>query len=362
MSKLATTLIALLLAAAAAPGERIKDITDLKGVRGNPLWGYGLVVGLNGTGDNSNISKRALTNILRRSGMTLSPDDISSKNIASVIVTTELPPFARRGSSINVTVNTIGSASSLQGGTLLMTPLLGADGQTYAVAQGPLSVGGFSASGEKSTVTKNHVTVGRIPNGATVEREELADFVENGEIALELQNPDFGTAAEIAKVINKTYPQAAHAPDAKLVRIKIPSKIKKDKIADFVDAVGKLEAKVDFPAVVVINERTGTVIVGQNVGISTVAISIGNLSIITEEKDFVSQPQPFSNTGSTEKVQRTEIKASEERGGLHVVSRSVSVSDLVRAINAMGLTPRDLISIFQELKNAGALQAKLVIK
>ncbi len=356
-------LAAALALAAAAPtrGERIKDIVDLRGMRSNPLWGYGLVVGLNGTGDNSPASRRALTNLLRRKGLRLTPDDLTSKNIASVIVTTELPPFARRGSRIDVTVSTIGSASSLQGGKLLMTELVGADGEVYAVAQGAVSTGSFSASGEKASIVKNHPTVGRIVAGATVEREELAEVIEQGEIALLLRNPDYTTAHRIAGEVNTVVRGAAHAVDAGTVRVRLPAGVTEKTLAAFIDRIGSLEVVSDAPAVVIINERTGTVIVGENVGISKVAISHGNLSIVTEERETASQPTPFSRGGSTEKLRETKIKAMEEKGTLNVVNKTVSVSEMARALNAMGLTPRDLISIFEALKQAGALQAELKI-
>jgi len=344
-----------------AVGERIKDIVDIQGIRGNPLWGYGLVVGLNGTGDDSPASRRALANILRRTGLVLKPEDVKSKNIASVMVTAQLPPFARKGATLDVTVSAMGSASSLQGGTLLMTPLMGADLDVYAVAQGPISIGGFATSGSASSVSKNHATVGRIPNGATVEKSELARFVEGGRITLQLRNPDFSTAWKIARAVNAVYPDAAVALDAGTVTVNIPPRFTRAQVPSLIDRIGQLEVKVDFPAVVVINERTGTIIVGENVGISAVAISHGNLSIVTEEKDFVSQPLPFSRAGTTEKTTRTEITAVEEKGPLRVVPKQVSVSELARALNAMGLTPRDLIAIFEALRKAGALQAQLKI-
>ena len=354
-------LAVLLAAGAGAAAERIKDIADLQGVRSNPLWGYGLVIGLNGTGDGSEISRRALTNVLRRSGLVLDPDDLDSSNIASVLVTADLPPFGRKGGQIDVTVSTIGDAESLQGGTLLLTPLVGADGQVYAVSQGQLVVGGYSASGQQSSVTKNHPTVGTIPNGATIEKEELATFVQKGEITLQLKNPDFATARRMAEAINGAHDGAATAADAGTVRVKLPEDIGKNNLIAFVDSVETLEVEVDAPALVVINERTGTIIVGQNVKISTAAISHGNLTVITQEEDLVSQPQPFSRTGTTERTHRTRQKITEERRSLHVVPRQVSVSELARALNAMGLTPRDLISIFEALKKAEALQAELKI-
>ncbi|HUS47770.1 MAG TPA: flagellar basal body P-ring protein FlgI [Phycisphaerae bacterium] len=357
---IAVVVLALVLPAPQAGAERIKDIVNIKGIRGNPLHGYGLVIGLNGTGDNSALSRRALTNILRRSGLVLKPDDLASKNIASVLVTAELPPFSRNGAKIDVTVSAIGDASSLQGGTLLMTGLVGADGQVYAVSQGAISVGGFAATGQAGSVSNNHPTVGRIPSGATVEREELATFVENGHITLQLRNDDFTTAQRIAEAIQTVFPRSVTALDAGAVRVEVPQKLSRRELVGFIDRVLALEVKVDQPAVVVINERTGTIIVGERVTISSVAISHGNLSIVTQEKDYVSQPLPLSKTGTTEKVHRTDIKTVEEKSALVVMPR-VSVSELAKALNAMGLTPRDLIAIFEALRQAGALQAELKI-
>ena len=351
--------VMILLAAATAPAERIKDICDIKGVRSNPLWGYGVVVGLNGTGDNSPASRQALTSILRREGIRLKAEDMASKNIASVIVTADLPPFARRGSTIDVTVSAIGNATSLQGGTLLMTELKGADGEVYAVVQKPVTVGGFSAGGEKSTVTKGHVTVGTIPGGATVEREELAEFVQKGEVTLLLKNPDFATSERVAEAINGLYESAATAVDAGTVRVKVPEDVEKKQLLPFVRKIQEADVTVDFPAVVVINERTGTVIVGERVRITGVAISHGSMSVVVEEKEQVSQPNPFSRTGSTEKTQETNIKVVEKRSKLEVVPNGASVAELARGLNSMGLTPRDIIAIFQALKKAGALQAEL---
>ena len=356
--------LAVLLAAPAASvrAERIKDIADIKGVRSNPLQGYGLVVGLNGTGDASAVSQRMMTNLLRQSGLVFEPDQVTSKNIAFVTVTAELGPFTRSGATLDAEVSAAGSATSLQGGMLLMTPLRGADGQVYAVAQGSLVLGGFAASGQKSSISQNHATVGRIPNGAIAEREELATFVDSsGLLTFHLRNPDFSTAEELRVVINVAYPASAETLDAGTVRVRVPRDLARREVAAMVDRIGNLEVRVDTPAVVIINERTGTIVVGQNVGISTVAISHGNLSIITQEKESVSQPLPFSRAGTTEKTRRTEITAVEEGGALHVVPRQVSVSELARALNAMGLTPRDLIAIFSALKQAGALQAQLKV-
>jgi flagellar P-ring protein precursor FlgI len=359
--RLAAAAAVALAIASPCRAERIKDIVDIKGVRGNPVWGYGLVVGLNGTGDNSPSSKRALASVLRKTGLTLTPDDLASKNIASVLVTGELPPFARAGGKIDVTVSAIGNCTGLQGGTLLMTELVAADATTYAVAAGAVSVGGFGASGQSASVTKNHPTVGRIPAGGSIERDEIATFTQDGSVTLQLKNPDFTTAEAIAKAINATFPGAASAIDAAAVRAVIPDSVGPKDVTAFVDQVGALTVTVDTPAIVVIDSRNGTIVVGQNVSISAVAIAHGNLAIVTQEKTYVSQPQPLSKGGTTAKVNRTEIEVTEEKGTLNVVSHKVSVSELARALNALGLTPRDLVSIFEALRQAGALQAELKV-
>jgi flagellar P-ring protein FlgI len=370
---LETTMTKTILAAVALAGaiglfalpaqaERIKDITDIKGVRSNPLQGYGLIVGLNGTGDGSPVSQRMLTNLLRQSGLVFDQALVSSKNIAFVTVTAELGPFSRSGTTLDVEVAAAGGAISLQGGSLLMTPLRGADGQVYAVAQGPVVLGGFGAAGAKSSVTQNHTTAGRIPNGASVEREELATVVdENNTVTFHLRNPDFSTAEALRTAINVVYPASAETVDPASIRVRVPRDMARRDVTAMVDRIGGLEVKVDTPAIVIINERTGTIVVGQNVGISMVGISHGNLSIITRERESVSQPQPFSGRGTSEKTQETEITAVQEGGALHVVPRQVSVSELARALNAMGLTPRDLIAIFTALKQSGALQAQLKV-
>jgi flagellar P-ring protein precursor FlgI len=307
-----------------------------------------------------------LTNILRNSGLVLSPRDITGGSIAIVMVTAELGPFAREGSRIDVDVSAIGDAKSLQGGMLLPTPLMGLDRQVYAVAQGGVSIGGWAASGGKSSITKNHQTVGRIPGGAIVEKEEIATFVEyiagHRFITLSLRNGDFSTAEQIGTIINQTYPSSAAVVDAGTVRIKVPNEISQAGIAGFIHDITKLEVKVDVPAMVVINERTGTIVVGENVGISAVAISQGSLVVKIKEMPIVSHPPaPFSDAGETKVVEETMIGIEEKEGHLIPVSRAVTVSDLAKTLNAIGATPRDLIAIFNALKKAGALQAKLVI-
>jgi len=348
--------------APAVGAERIKDIVDIKGVRGNPLQGYGVVVGLAGTGDDSALAKRMLANILRKQNLVVEPKDLGGKNIAAVMIRAELGPFTREGAAIDVTVSTMDKSTSLQGGTLLVTELSGADGHVYAVAEGAISVGGFSAGGENARVSKNHTTVGAIPNGATVEKEETATFVDEKTrtITLLLRNADFTTAKRIAEAVNEAYKGAATADDAGSVSVQLPSNLTRAGVSEFIATIGQLTVEVDNQAVVVIDEKTGTIVVGENVMISTVAISQGNLSIITKEIKDVSQPLPFSG-GQTEVTTDTNIEVVESAPPevLHVVNKTVSVADLARALNAMGVTPRDLVSIFRTLKAQGALQAQL---
>lgn len=346
--------------------ERIKDIVDIQGLRGNPLRGRGLVVGLAGTGDTTLLSRQMLTNILRDSGLVLAPTDLTGGNIAAVMVTAELGPFDREGSRIDVDVSAIGDTKSLQGGMLLATPLRGLDGQVYAVAQGGVSIGGWSAAGDKASITKNHQTVGRIPGGAIVEKEEIATFVEQiagGRfITLNLTNSDFSTALAISNAINNIHRNSAVAVDAGTIKVKLPSEIAQADIAGFIDTITKPEVQVDVPAVVVINERTGTIVVGENVSISAVAISQGSLVVKIRETARVSQPiAPFSDSGTTEVIPETMVGVQEKEGYLIPITRAVTVSELAKALNAIGATPRDLIAIFNALKKAGALQAKLVI-
>ena len=346
--------------------ERIKDIVGIQGIRSNPLTGFGLVVGLSGTGDSTLPSRQMLTNVLRRSGLVFSPDDLQSSNIAQVVVTAELGPFAYEGSRIDVDVSSIGDAKTLQGGTLLMTELLGADSQIYAVAHGSVTLGGWGASGEKASIKKNHLTVGRIPGGAVVEKAELATFVENiaGKrfITLNLINVDFSTAERISAAINEIHPASAVAVNAGAIKVQVPDQISQVDISRFIVEIREPQVKVDTPAVVVINERTGTIVVGENVGISTVAISQGSLVIKVKEQQSVSQPTAtFSDAGSTKVIEETILGIQESTGYLVPVPRVVTVSELARSLNAIGATPTDIVAIFNALKKAGALQARLDI-
>lgn len=360
------TFLLMLVVSGSVRGERIKDIVDIQGVRGNPLTGVGLVIGLAGTGDSGLLSRQMLTNVLRESGLVLSPTDLSGGNIAVVMVTAELGPFHREGMRIDVDVSALGDAKSLQGAMLLPTPLKGLDGQVYAVAQGGISLGGWSVGGKQASLSKNHQTVGRIADGAIVEKAELASFIEQAAgqrfITLSLRNSDFSTAQRISNIINQSYADSAFVLDAAGVKVLVPTEITQRSVIAFLDEILQMEVVVDTPAVVVINERTGTIVVGENVGISSVAIAQGSLVVKVKETAQVSQPMaPFSDAGTTEVIPETMLGVEEQSAYLIPVERAVTVSELAKTLNAIGASPRDLIAIFNALKEAGALQAKLVI-
>ena len=367
--RLAVPLLALLLAAA-WPGQgqaqsRIKDIAAFEGVRDNLLVGYGLVVGLNGTGDDlgsAPFTRESLIGMLQRLGINARDDKLDTANVAAVMVTASLPPFARHGTRIDITVSALGSADSLLGGTLVVTPLLAADGEVYAVAQGSLAVAGFSASGEGGSVTKGVPTSGRIPNGAIVEREIAFDMGELTSVKISLRNPDLTTARRMAEKINTFLnAPAARSTDPGTVLLQVPARYKGDTVALLTD-IEQLRVKVDQLARVVINEQSGVIVMGENVRISTVAIAQGNLTIRITETPQVSQPAPFSNTGTTETVARTEIDVEEEgQPQLAVLPEGVSLQELVNGLNALGIGPRDMITILQAVKAAGALQAEITV-
>lgn len=355
-------LCALLLWQSAVQAARIKDIVDIKGARQNQLVGYGLVVGLFGTGDgkNSVFTSQSLAALLNKMGVTVDPEQLKGNNVAAVMVTADLPPFARAGSQIDVLVSSIGGAESLQGGTLLLTPLRAANGQVYAVAQGPVSTGGFVVKGASSGVAKNFPTVGRVAGGALVERELSVPFNEKHRLCLALRAPDFTTASRVAAAINATvFDRAASTPDGGTVDVIVPQRYLGNVVA-FVSMIENLEVTPDVESKVVINERTGTVIMGETVRISTVAIAHGNLSIQISESANVSQPLPFSD-GRTVAIPQTDVAVQEGRSPIYLMNQGVSIGEVVRALNALGVSPRDLIAIFQALKAAGALQAKLEI-
>jgi flagellar P-ring protein FlgI len=365
-------LIGLCLAPASAhAGVRIKDITDFEGAGGNQLVGFGLVVGLDGTGSKSTFTQQVVVDMLQRFNVTtkiqgLSPGDsvYKSGNISAVIVTAELGPFSRNGSRIDVTVAALDDATSLQGGMLFMCPLRGADKVDYAVAHGPLSVGGYTftaTGGGRSTAAsaqKNHPTVGRIAGGGEVVREARGNILCNGQIRILLREPDYHTARAIAKVINERYPDRAIALDAGSVQVFVPSELCSRLVA-FVSEIGVLEVSPDTTAKVVINERTGTIVAGHQVKISAVAVTHGNLAIVTNNTPVASQPQPFSN-GKTVVLPRAQLGVVEQGGVVRVMEQTMTVGELARVLNAVGASPRDLILILQALQKVGALHAELV--
>jgi flagellar P-ring protein precursor FlgI len=295
-------------------------------------------------------------------GVTVKPDDIEVDNVAAVMVTADLPAFGRSGSRIDVLVSSIGDAENLQGGTLLFTPLKGADGQVYAIAQGPVSTGGFAAGSESgSGVQKNHPTAGRVINGAIIEKEIASDFNNRQSLTLNLHRADFTTASRVAQAINIAfYDEIASTQDAGTIEVKVPEKYTGNTVA-LVTMIERLGVTPDIVSKVVINERTGTVIMGENVRISTIAIAHGNLSIEIKENSNVSQPLPFSSGGQTVVTPESQVLIEEGSNPIFLVESGVSIGEVVKALNALGVTPRDLIAIFQALKAAGALQAELEI-
>jgi len=348
-----------------ANAARIKDIADIKGVRQNQLVGYGLVVGLEGTGDSDDalFTIQSLASLLEKMGVTVQPDDIADvENVAAVMVTTDLPAFASQGSRIDVLVSSIGDAENLQGGTLLFTPLKGADGSVYAVAQGPVSTGGFAVSGNSGDeVQKNFPTVGRVVGGALVEKEIHSNFNQKDSLTLTLHEPDFTTASRVAQAINRAfYSQLAQTENAASIRVNVPENYLGNTV-QFVTMVESLGVTPDMVSKVVVNERTGTVIMGENVRIATIAIAHGNLSIQIDESQNVSQPLPFSRGGRTVVTPESDIVVQEGKNPIFLVESGVSIGEVVKALNALGVSPRDLIAIFQALKAAGALQAELEI-
>lgn len=361
---LLATAIAILFNQAPALGQsRIKDIVFFEGVRTNQLVGYGLVVGLNGTGDSLNtaiFTRESLIGMLERLGVNARDDSLTTDNVAAVMVTAELPPFANQGTRIDVTVSALGDADNLLGGTLLVTPLVAADGEIYAVSQGTVAVGGFSATGDAQSVVKGVPTSGRIANGAIVEREVAFKLASMKEIKLSLRNPDFTTARRIARAINAFVGlPAAKATDPATVVMKTPKNYKGE-IVELITDIEQLRVEPDQVARVVIDEGSGTIVMGANVRINPVAIAQGALTIRITETPQVSQPLPFSNTGTTEIVPRTEIEITEdENRKLTVLSTGVSLQDLVNGLNALGIGPRDMITILQAIKAAGALNADI---
>lgn len=364
--RLVIALLAGLMLAAAGPEPRVearlRDVARLQGVRGNQLLGYGVVVGLDGTGDKdqTKFTVQSLTNLLARQGITINPTQVKVKNVAAVMVTAELPPFAKPGQRMDVTVSSTGDAKSLAGGTLLMTPLNAPDGQVYAVAQGPVLVGGFSASSGGSSVTKNHPTAGRIPDGALVERAVAGDFNSRESLRYSLQEEDFTTAVRVVETINAELgDRSARALDARTIEVAL-SEAFKGRAVELVARLENLPVQLQSKARVVVNEKTGTVIMGSDVKIGAVSIIQGGLSIAVSSTPQVSQPMPLSQ-GKTVVADKKEVAVAEEKPKALAIEPGVSVGRLAEMLQAAGVTPRDLVAILQAIKDAGALQAELRI-
>ena len=377
------TISFLLLEAVPLWAARIKDISAIGGVRGNPLVGYGLVVGLMGTGDDlkNGFTMATIANILSRHGLSMRDKTLKSKNIASVMVTATLPPFSKTGGRIDVTVSSIGDATSLSGGQLLITPLRSVDGEIYAIAQGSLVLGGFSAGGANASMTKNQTNVAIITNGALVEREVKYDFGRSKNFTINLFQPDFTTATKLATTLGNVIKGVeVKAIDSGTILVNLGTSFEGN-LSEMIAAVENVDVPVDSVAVVVMNEKTGTVVMGENVRISTVAVAHGNLSIQIKESVNVSQPLPFAPRppdgakpvtdrkdgtivapgGQTVVTKETALTVQEEKKQLMVIPQGVTIQDVVMGLNAIGVTPRDLITIIQTIKAAGALQADLRI-
>ncbi len=357
--------VLLLSCAELGAASRIKDIVSVQGVRSNQLVGYGLVMGLNGTGDslrNAPFTEQSLQAMLDRMGVNIRSARARTRNVAAVIVTAELPPFAGKGSRIDVTVSSLGDASSLAGGSLVLTPLTGPDNQVYAVAQGPIAVTGFATAGNAETLTQGVPTTGRIANGALVEREAPGELSDMGILVLELHSPDFNTAVRIADTINAYSGQkygviTARAEDLRSVKLLKPRNVS---AVRFIAEIGELLTETDAPARVVIDERTGTIVIGRDVQVSTVAIAHGNLTVRVTESEKVSQPSPFSE-GRTVTTPETLITAEQDGGHMAIVG-GTNLQSLVNGLNKIGLKPPGIIAILQAIKTAGALQAELVVQ
>jgi flagellar P-ring protein precursor FlgI len=360
------SLLLILSLAPVSPGAaavRIKDIARIDGVRKNQLIGYGLVVGLNGTGDGSGTEFTAQTaaNMLERLGVSVNPGDIEVKNTAAVIVTADLLPFARAGQRIDVTVSSLGDAESLQGGILLLTPLRAADGQVYAVSQGAVSIGGFGAEAGGASIQQNHPTAGRIPGGATLERDAPLLDLAQGHLDLVIDQADFTTAARLARALDEAFGAGvAQALDAGRVRVRLSEEGISDPVG-FLAALESVTVEPDVVARVVVDEKTGTVVLGEDVTVRPVAISHGNLTVQITPYLEVSQPEAFSPGGATVARDRAEVTASEDPGTVVLFDQGDNLASLVKALNALAVSPRDLVAIFRTLKAAGALEAELEI-
>lgn len=343
-----------------APRVPIGDVTTVKGMRTNELFGTGLIVGLNGTGDSARVTRRALANLLAKQNLNVTIQDLKDGNAALVMVTARLPAFAREGDRLDVSVAATGGATSLFGGTLLFTPLAGADATVYAIAQGPVTIGGFTASGQASSVSQNHPTVGLVTGGATIELDVASRVVFDGALEFRLHDPDFTTATRIAAAVNAAFPDSATTLDPGMVRVQLPLALSESEHMGFIAQISEIEIEPHVRARVVVNERTGTIIAGEGVLLGRAAIAHGNLTISVSESPQASQPAPFA-LGTTVTLPRTDLNATIDANGLSVLPATTTIGELAAALNALGATPRDLITILQALAKAGALRAELEV-
>ncbi len=366
-----TYCLLLLSAVLAAPlvglgaGTRVKDLVVIAGARDNQLVGYGLVAGLVGDGDKNPIyTVQAIANMLQRFGVTVPATTLQAKNVAAVMVTADIPAFLKPGARLDIHVSSMGDAKTLQGGVLLQTPLIGADGRVYAVAQGALSIGGFGAGAGGAggaTVQKNHPTTAQIIGGALVEKEIPATLVHDNHLDLLLREPDFTSAARLAAAINEKFTNSCQALDSTTVRVKLPDG-QETRPVDFIARLEAIEVTPDSPARIIINERTGTIVANSRIRISSCAVSHGNLTINIASTLDASQPNPFSQTGTTVVTPRTETTVTENKAALIPLPELPTVEKVASSLNALGVTPRDIMAIFQAMKQAGALQAELLIR
>jgi flagellar P-ring protein precursor FlgI len=365
MRRASILLILLMLTAGAASmradGSRIKDLAMVAGARDNQLAGYGLVTGLAGDGDkNPQDTLQTIANLLQRYGLTISATTISAKNVAIVMVTADRPAFIKPGSRLDVVVSSMGDAKSLQGGVLIQTPLLGADGKVYAVAQGTISTGGLSAGGGDASVQKNHPTVGTIINGALIEREIPATIISDCHLELLLREPDFTSASRMAAALNAKFPASSVAVDSTTVRVGIPTTWTGSPV-DFISQIESLEITPDVPARVIINERTGTIVATAHIHISNCAVSHGNVTISIASTQEVSQPNAFSQ-GATKVITHTDATVKEDKGAFITLPELPTVEKVAAALNSLGVTPRDMMAMFEAMKQAGALQAEVIMR
>ncbi|HWD93776.1 MAG TPA: flagellar basal body P-ring protein FlgI [Verrucomicrobiae bacterium] len=345
-----------------APAVQVRDLVMVSGARDNQLVGYGLVAGLAGDGDKDPVyTKQTVANLLQRYGINVPPTTLSAKNVAVVMVTADIPAFVKSGSRLDVQVASMGDAKSLQGGVLLQTPLLGADNKVYAVAQGPLSIGGFVVGGSGASVTKNHPTAAQIVNGAIVEREIPTTIVHDDTIELLLREPSFTTASRLAAAVNEAFTNSAHALDSSSVRVRMPAGADAFPV-DFIARLEDLQVTPDLPARIIINERTGTIVATSSIRISACAVSQGNITINVATTMDVSQPGPFSKGGTTVVSPRTTTEVTENKAALVALPELPTVEKVASSLNALGATPRDMMAIFEAMKQAGALQADLILR